>query len=309
MFDFEKYAFDNNIRLVTGVKQNTPGWITVACPFCPEGEKHLGYNKSSGHFNCWKCGWHPAVDVIMKLSSISFREAKSVMEQYDSVVRSEPRKIERMKQSCSLPSGLHRMEERHRKYLAKRGFRPGALEKDWGLMATDILGPYKHRIFIPVYYRGRIVTFQTRDVTGKSERRYLACNEREEEISIKDVLYGYDEASRLAFPFVVLVEGVPSVWKLGPGRAVASFGMEVSSKQTSLLSKFKRVAVALDRGATERKRALKLAYRLDSLGVETVVADFPEGKKDPSELSSSQVKRWLEEVGQTFEETKTEVNP
>ena len=71
-----------------------------------------------------------------------------------------------------------------------------------------------------------------------------------------------------------MVEGIFDVWKIGPG-AVATFGIEVSSSQVRLLSKFEEVFVLFDNEPQALKNARKLRDDLLTLGSDSYVIKIP----------------------------------
>jgi DNA primase len=96
------------------------------------------------------------------------------------------------------------------------------------------------------------------------------------------LLYNLDRASRQ--PFIVLVEGVTDVWRLG-SMAVSGFGKDLSDQQVCLLREAsqagaRHVVILLDGGETvaawKAKRALNRAQ------VPTVTVDLPSGL-DPAD--------------------------
>ena len=136
------------------------------------------------------------------------------------------------------------------------------LEKEWGLLGTGPVGPYKHRIIAPIHFRNELVSYQGRDITGKSPLRYKACSEKNEVMKHKHTLYGIDKVPGKR---VVVVEGIADVWRLGPG-AVATFGIKFTGSQINLLSEFEKVFIIFDSGETEDQAEEQSEILCDSLG-------------------------------------------
>lgn len=133
-------------------------------------------------------------------------------------------------------------------YLRSRQFDPAALARDWGVAYAEYVSPRtrgamaQDRILIPVRADGRQVGYQARypsdAVDFKAQRipKYLTY------FPSGRVLYGADEAARIAGP-VVVVEGVTDVWRVGPG-AVARFGKRLSGEHLRILGRLADVGGA-----------------------------------------------------------------
>jgi hypothetical protein len=179
------------------------------------------------------------------------------------------------------------MRRSHREYLEGRGFDPDAVEREWGVLGT---GPasyldgidYRFRLLIPVRWGGAEVSFQTRDVTGRSDRKYLACPAGREVKHHKHVLYGRQECWGETG---IIVEGVTDVWRLGP-RACGTFGIGYAAEQVLAIAKnFRRVAIVFDAERQAQAQARRLAAQLRlRLGTEPVVVDLGDGA-DPGSMS------------------------
>ena len=48
------------------------GWIQVCCPFCGDGNFHLGYNVSKGYFNCYRCGSHGLIETLALICDVRY---------------------------------------------------------------------------------------------------------------------------------------------------------------------------------------------------------------------------------------------
>jgi DNA primase len=173
------------------------------------------------------------------------------------------------------------MGHRHYDYLESRGFEPERLEREWGLLGTGAIGSYKWRIIIPIYFQGALVSYTSRDVTGRAELKYKACPQAEEVVKHKKTIYGLDRASAGT---VIVVEGPPDVWRLGPG-AVALYGTAFTPTQVGLLKEFERRFIFFDSGEVEAaNQAQKLADLLSVFPGVTEVLDLGE-EMDPADLT------------------------
>jgi hypothetical protein len=140
----------------------------------------------------------------------------------------------------------------------------------------------RNRLYIPVTYRQELVGWQCRAVLPQTGPKYLnAPNMRKSAL-----LYNYDQAVKQ--PFVIVVEGVPSVWRLGVA-AVCLFGKSMSFAQQQLITRSwagKPVFLMLDNDAkVEMERAKNLLLRQS---MQVVEVDLPDAR-DPADYSFSEI--------------------
>jgi hypothetical protein len=248
-----------------GHKHCRPGWINTPCPFCSGHEGfHLGFNTDSNYFFCWRCGWHPAWEVVGELLRLPKSKALSIVAEFPArpALRTRPERARERKQ-VRLPPAAAEWPRIHRDYLKGRGFGVERIVAEWGAVPTTYAaGPYSWRIISPVHFEGQLVSYHSRDVTGRADKPHMACPKDQELRDHKHCLYGYDKVPGRA---VVVVEGITDVWRLGPG-AVATFGIQYSEVQVRLLRDFEQVIVLYDSGEPEaRAQARKLAADLGTL--------------------------------------------
>jgi len=285
----EKLLQDYGIPYVTESEHHhsTHGWINIHCPFC-HGSKnfHLGislYQPTVSH--CWRCGWHSTTSVLSRILNISVGKAKNLIQEYAGPTGTIRKKAKEPRVSI-LPIKFpqpyfEHLNEDGKKYLERRGFDPEKLEKKWKLKQTgpiSFLGKisYGNRIIIPIYWGGQLVSFQTRDITERSGKRYLACPMKREVIHHKHIVYGNEEKWG-KYPALIVVEGVVDVWKLGTS-AVATFGTSFTMEQVLALAKIHdRFFIVYDNEPQAQQQARKLAVKLKALGkkvfIETVDTD------------------------------------
>jgi hypothetical protein len=196
------------------------------------------------------------------------------------------------------PPGVDSMATNHRHYLEGRGFDPDQIEREWGVMGTGPMSyldwiDYRFRLFIPVRWNDEEVSFQTRDVTGKSDRKYIACPTEREIKHHKYVLYGRQECWGETG---IVVEGVTDVWRLGP-RACATFGIQYTAEQVAVIARaFRRVAIVFDSERQAQAQARKLAAQL-RLWLETppIVVDLGAGV-DPGSMKQDDADHLVREL-------------
>ena len=285
----EKLLQDYGIPYVTESEHHhsTHGWINIHCPFC-HGSKnfHLGislYQPTVSH--CWRCGWHSTTSVLSRILNISVGKAKNLIQEYAGPTGTIRKKAKEPRVSIfpiKFPQPyFEHLNEAGKKYLERRGFDPEKLEKKWKLKQTGPMSfldkiAYGNRIIIPIHWGGQLVSFQTRDITEKSDKRYLACPMRREVIHHKHIVYG-KEKEWSKYPALIVVEGVIDVWKLGTC-AVATFGTSFTMEQVLALTKIHdRFFIVYDNEPQAQQQARKLAVKLKALGkkvfIETVDTD------------------------------------
>lgn len=291
----------HSIEFVTeGTKHTQPGWVNVACPFCVGNPGyHLGYNIEENYYHCWRCGGHPTKKVIAKLLNIKENEAKDIIRSYggrsstrkksDTVVKIIPNKLK-------LPSGSDALGNSHKQYLLRRGFFANELERDWGLLGTGPISKldhinYKHRIIIPIHWNNKLVSFTSRDITDRAEKKYMSCPKDREVIPHKHILYGDQSAWG---DVGICAEGPTDVWKLGP-MAFATFGIEYTPQQVRVIANtFKQVAIIFDDEPQALKQANKLKADLKFRGVNTEVVTIV--GRDPGSISPWNARKLVIEI-------------
>jgi len=270
-FNIEQLFKDYNIEYITeGNKHCTKGWIQIHCPFCSGSRNyHFGIPINGTTGSCWRCGKHSIVEGIAKLLKISKGEAYHIIQQYGGRT---PRKaiIKPIgTKKFKFPSNTEDLLPQHAKYLISRGFDPETISRKWGVQS---LGPvcsldgiqYNHRILAPIFWDGNVVSFQTRDVTGRSKTKYMACPINRESRHHKHILYGWQEKwTRRG----ICVEGITDVWRLGSA-AFATFGIEFTQEQVREIKKhFDEVFVIFDDEPQAVRQALKMVAELRFRGV------------------------------------------
>lgn len=282
-FDFAKFCTNYDFPTAPeGNKHNTRGWINVPCPFCVGNPGwHLGYEIANNRFKCFRCGSHTAFDVVHALLNCSTGEAATVLAKYKGrpTMRVEATGRRKQLKAIKWPLGCGPLNDAHKAYLKSRNFNPLDLEEKWGLRGTGPIGPYKFRIIAPIHFQGVFVSYQGRDITGKSQMPYKACRAEDESRPHQDCLYGLEH---VVGGCVVVVEGIVDVWRLGYG-AAATFGIEFTKQQVILLSRFERRYIIYDNETQAQNKAHELAASLSALGGESYILNFDVA--DPAEMS------------------------
>lgn len=292
--DFVKLCQEYRIPVAPeGHKHQRSGWVNIACPFCTGNTGfHLGY-ESSGNgtgFSCFRCGGHGGIKVIASLCRIRYEEARSVIEQYGGLPyagKLAKKREYKFSTNVTLPTGIIDLQKGAKKYLEERNFDVEYLERVFGLKQTPFLGWLKHRVFIPIFYHGHMISYTCRSYIN-SDVRYISCNADSEAIPHKDNLYHLDDVP--GKKRIVVVEGCTDVWRLGSG-AVATFGTKVTASQIKILCQFKNVILLQDLDNAGRTAWASVAARLRFTGTKLVIispAEISSTAKDAAELTQNE---------------------
>jgi len=253
-------------------KHYREGWVNIPCPFCVGNPgDHLGYNTDENYYHCWRCGGKHPEQVISKILSVSFDKAKEIVKDYGgtSKRKKEAPRVKVNLKPFIFPGGNTELTKVHIKYLLSRKFDPDTLVKEWGLLG---MGPmaildginYSRRILAPIKWNDAIISFQTRDITGRHSKKYLACPQARENIEHQTILYGNQ---RKWGTRGICVEGITDVWRLGP-KSFGTFGIDYTPAQVREMKKhFEEVVVLFDPEPQAQKQALKLVKELEFRGV------------------------------------------
>lgn len=262
-----------------------PGWLQVDCPFCGEGsgKYHLGFNLAHAYANCWQCGSHPLLKTLAELTGERYDVLKGLTGKLDRFRLAEGDEA-KPRGKLVLPERVGPMMRCHRDYLAGRGFDPDELERLWELQGIGIAERLQWRIFIPIRWRGKVVSWTTRAIGDRISLRYVAAAPDEESISAKTILYGADYVRHA----VLVTEGPTGPWRFGPG-TVATLGLGHTSMQANRIARWPFRFICFDNEPEAQKRARKLADDLSVMPGEThvVYLDSP----DPGSATDKEVRQ------------------
>lgn len=291
-FQVIKFLQDHSIDFNTeGHPRCSKGWVQLKhCPFCGADDYHLGINLSNGYANCWKCRGKNIFQVIQKLLKCDWNKANKLYSQYEGKRSKIIYREASHKKETKLPHGCAALTSRHKKYLIGRNFDPDYLEHVYGLQGTSHVGDYKFRIIASIYKNGKRISYQGRDITGKSRLRYKACPKEQEAEEHQNNLYGFDMVPKTN---VVVVEGITDCWRLGPG-SLGTFGIAYTPSQVQLLTNFTNVFILFDNSHIAQKMAKKLAWEVNSCGVHTEIITIDEN--DPAELSQTDAEQLMSQL-------------
>ena len=293
--DIKALFKDYNIHTSTNSHHSSTDFLQTKCVFCDDSSDHLGWHISGEFVNCWKCGGHSIEWALQKLLSMSREQVNVLIKQYEgrssTAVRDKLNKREESQvMEIELPG--HSLDKQHVRYLKGREFDPVYLSEKYRLLGTGISGEWKYRIIIPIYFRGKLVSFQGRDITDEQKLRYKSLEIEKSVMHYKHTLYGIDECTGNT---IIVMEGPFDVWRWGDG-AVATYGTSITEWQIRLLSRYRAVFFLFDAEEEAQRLALKAARKLACMGVKVEVIDLEMGC-DPAELTGSEVRELKKELG------------
>jgi len=295
MLDIEKMFDDYQVDYTTKGKNTTKNWIEIQCVFCGDPSMHLGINRQSLKYKCWRCGVKGHLQyLIMKFAHCNKQKAIEILDQYNISIIPENLITPPGRELTEMVFPLDTLEyfpEEYTSYLISRGFSRDIIPR-YSLRAYKTYGFFAFRIFIPIFLNKKLVNFTTRSIIPNEPRRYINCPNEEAAISLKNLLYNIDRVEDV----MVIVEGVTDVWRIGDG-AVALFGMEYTHAQISRVIEKNptHVYVMFDNEHLAQTKAQKFATTLASFiqNVNVIEIEYP----DPSEIPQSKIENLRKELG------------
>jgi hypothetical protein len=266
------------------------GWIQIDCPFCSKdsGAFRLGYSLAGGYLNCWTCGRHRLLDTLHELTGLptgKLRELTKGLERDHEFIKIARGKLVE-------PKGVRKLTEcyAHQRYIAARGLNYKRIERLWEVGAIGIAKELSWRLYIPIVYRGEVVSWTTRSLAPDARVRYVSASPNQEALNHKDLLYGEDYARHA----VIVHEGPIDVWTTGPG-AVATLGTSYSRAQVERLSRFRKRIVCFDNSPDAQARARQLCCDLRAFNGETynIVLSGKDANETPKEEIKELRRRFL----------------
>lgn len=277
--DFTDILSRYGIAYYTEGKNSRPGWIQLDCPWCGvPGKPGLGYNIRGGYLNCYKCGGHSAVSFLHHVTKEPFDKLKKLIGNRTFDHDTERTHTGRLK----LPIGLGPLQKAHVRYLEKRGFSVDEILETWHIQALGQVGYIQAgdrridltwRIFIPIIWRGEMVSWTTRSIDPEGSRRYVAAPSECESIPHKSILYGADYCVHAA----CAIEGQLDVWAFGKG-GVGLSGVGFQMAQVRHLAKYMVRGVWMDNEPEAQIRAKELVDCLYAFPGDVVNFESQSGK-------------------------------
>lgn len=302
--DIEKIYSDFSVVIAdSSDKHFRDGWINTSCPFCTGNPGfHLGFNVFGDYFYCWRCGKKPTIKALSKILGVSFDEAKKICKQYKGKSKIGNTQIRVKKLEFKFPSLCIPVTENPlsmRYLMDRRGFSKRdilKLQKKFSLVATKFGSQFdnmdlSYRIIAPIIFKGKVVSWQSRDMTGKSALKYLTCPKNRETMDHKTLLYN----ELIPSGTILVVEGIFDVWKcyLAGFRAVSTFGVEYTYPQLNRLLSYENILIFMDPDRAGRKHAAELKNRLIFGGRQSTIIKHGLDK-DPGGMTINEIKGIVE---------------
>lgn len=266
------------------------GWLQMDCPFCGKGsgKYHMGYSIAGNYAACWRCGGHSLQSILVEFLHISYERAKELLKGLERTKREE---VEEHVGTLKVPKGVKPMLPQHRRYIRKeRRMDPDEIERLWHVQGIGIAARLSWRLFIPIEYRGEVVSWTTRSISKDVDLRYVSASSDEEAVPHKTLLYGEDMVRHAC----CIVEGPLDAWKIGPG-AVATCGTGYSRAQFLRMTRFLYRYVCFDNEPEAQKRARDLVNNLSAFPGQTFNVTLD--AKDAAEASDEEIAQLRRTLG------------
>lgn len=312
-FDVVSFLEDNDIYHRFSGKNVGKDYVGFRCPWCEGDGEHGGVSLIHKGFSCWQCGMSASPPKLIKqILNCSWSKAYNILEQYSSReaalsswAQARPKIRGLSLRPVQLPALTGPLCGPGGHYLSSRGFDPRVIESKYGVKESGPLGSYKFRLIIPIYFNKELVSFTSRDYTGKREPAYMEQSVDEAIIPVKDSLYNFDSVK----DELLIVEGPADVWRMGDG-AVALYGIKCTEKQQEILFRWwmhtwiqrlrkqrgrlrkKKVVLLLD--PKTRKPADKLYFTLTSFIRDIKIVELY--GRDPAELTQQEAMNLKKEL-------------
>lgn len=248
-----------------GMRDYTRGWLKGDCPFCGKEDKfgvHIGDNR----VHCFYCDQvGTPIFTVAHIEDISIPQAKFKLTSFEGLkYKEEVIKIYDQR-PVILPEGYNlitmgdtQIARSARAYLSKKRHLDikRLATKGWGYCDD---GPLFGYIIMPLYFRGNIIYYQTRNFLSNGPK---FNNPKIEEFGIGKSRLIYNVDSLWVYDSVNLVESIINAETIGDN-TIAALGKSLSSHQlhTIISSPIKRITIILDPDAFYEK-ALPLAFEL-----------------------------------------------
>lgn len=246
-----------------GMRDYTRGWLKGECPFCGREDKfgvHLGTNKVHC-FYCDKVG--TPLYTVAFIEKVTIPEAKARIGSFEGLKYKDEIIQAYEQKPIILPIGYNlitrgksQVGKSARAYLKnKRKLDIDRLaDKGWGYCDE---GPLFGYIIMPLYFRGNLVYYQTRNFLSNGPK---FNNPKIEDFGIGKTSLIYNVDSLWLYDSVNITESIINAETIGDN-SIALLGKAISMHQrfTILSSPVKRITIILDPDAFY-KNALPLAF-------------------------------------------------
>jgi hypothetical protein len=184
-------------------------------------------------------------------------------------------------------------------YVRSRDFDPVRLGAQLGVGYIAEVAEHKMeylvgRLYIPVREGGRLIGWQARllyDPPKGGSPKYVFNTG----FPRNTVLYNLERARQ--YPYVVVLEGAPKVWRFGPD-SVCTFGKGITGYQASVLqATWKTIVVMLDPDARQESHDLVELLKASSQVVEVLLPDGVEPDEVPQAVARGYAREAIARAG------------
>ena len=299
-FDIPSWTSGKNVSI---------GWVNIQCPFCADASNHCGVNPDTEIFHCWKCHLKGHfIDLLMELTGLSYGACKDIVS--DSTTTFKKSSLETIRNTLEgetsesksvvitevrLPKSFEPITDDTNfplldDYLKRRNISKETLiEHGVGICRT---GKYMNRIIIPVFYQGKLVSFQAADLTGFANLKYRSAPQSMGRIN--DFLYNYDKIE--VGGRMIVEEGVLDAWRTGD-EAVAAFTSNLTKAQVQLImdKELSELYFCFDCEGIAYFKAREQADKFRAYISVVEVVKLPFGQ-DPDDLDKEKIYQCIEET-------------
>lgn len=297
--DFEQMCRDYNIPYKTEVD----GWVNVNCPICRHsGARGFkgGFNTYGGYYHCWNCGGTLISNVLVELLGVRFNEIDDILQQYGGHISLRNKRNKKIVHAKEIKLPCDILDARCKRYITIRNFDPDYIEKKYNVVGSPLCGEWAGRLIIPIYFHGKVVSYQGRSLFSKNKckelniLRYKTLSKEMSVVDPKTILYNLQHCKNET---LILCEGSFDAWRIGDDCA-ATLGTSTTPAQKQLILKlFERVFIVFDPEKDAQIRAKKLAFELNAIGVKSVEVIDTQLGHDPGDMTESETKALRKELG------------
>ena len=324
MFDIEQFLIDNKIEYRKSGENVAKGNVNINCPFCDHDDKfHMGIHPKKLVFGCWRSSEHKDRKIerlVQKLLNCSKDYAKLIVRgnketTIDSnidLVTYISQKLFKADKYTTDDNKAHighdlsefkafktiKSDTVYYNYLKSRGFDTVSLLIDKYNLKFSATGKWAGRIIFPVYINNRLVTWQGRDITGKSFLRYKDLSKDKSLIHLKACIYNYDNLK--GGDILYICEGVFDALKVdyytnSDVNATCVFTKTVTDEQYKLLfnkvKSYNEVRILFDQGTIKDANLVK--GQIKTFNSNSKVVYLSTHIKDAGDMTPEQIRRYL----------------
>ena len=295
-----------SIEWIDRGKNTSSGNINIKCPWClDDPSKHMAIALMKEAYYCYRApNQHSGKNFFWLLSRFGIRdqeEARRLLRRFQRagdapIVTRLPTDLQQQRTAWSRFENAGNSQEAL-DYLAGRGFPlPRLLCEQFDLRYAKN-GEWARRLLIPLHLNGDIVSWTARDMTGRYEQKYLMNAVAEAALYTPDII-------KPKPAIAVIVEGPMDALRIAQGTrdarviSIALCGKFLSAEKLLQIRKAcetcSSILVTLDADAPmsacyQAVASIQSATKVEHVGR----AKLPMGVKDPGDLPSDGVLKWV----------------